>query len=66
MKILLLVLFLVTLQTKTFAELQKNKNKSFKRSVVEVVEAKKANLFSLIPSYGRIISSGTICNYFEN
>ena len=56
MKILLFVLFLVTLQTKTFAELQKNKKIPFKRSVVEVFEAKKANLYSLTPSYGRIIS----------
>ena len=57
MKIILFVLLLVSAQIEVYAQ-QKQSKKSWasRETPVEVIEAKKTKLYSLVPSYGRIIS----------
>ena len=57
MKIILFVLLIISVQTEVYAQ-QKQSKKSWgsRATLVEVTEAKKTKLYSLIPSYGRIIS----------
>ena len=57
MKIILFVLLLVSAQIEVYAQ-QKQSKKSWgnRATLVEVIEAKKTKLYSLVPSYGRIIS----------
>ena len=57
MKIILFVLLFVSAQIEVYAQ-QKQSNKSWgnRATLVEVIEAKKNKLYSLVPSYGRIIS----------
>jgi len=57
MKIILFVLLFVSAQIEVYAQ-QKQSKKSWdnRASLVEVIEAKKTKLYSLVPSYGRIIS----------
>ena len=56
MKILLFVLLIISLQIEAFGQQKQNKSGSVRPSFVEVIKAKKTKLYSLIPSYGRIIS----------
>ena len=57
MKIILFVLLLVSAQIEVYAQQKQSKKSWGSRSVpVEVIEAKKTKLYSLTPSYGRIIS----------
>ena len=57
MKIILFVLLFVSAQIEVYAQ-QKQSKKSWgnRATLVEVIEAKKTKLYSLVPSYGRIIS----------
>ena len=57
MKIILFVLLFVSAQIEVYAQ-QKQSKKSLgsRATLVEVIEAKKTKLYSLVPSYGRIIS----------
>ena len=57
MKIILFVLLLISAQIEVYAQ-QKQTKKSWgnRATLVEVIEAKKTKLYSLVPSYGRIIS----------
>ena len=57
MKIILFVLLLISVQIEAYAQ-QKQSKKSWgiRATPVEVIEAKKTRLYSLTPSYGRIIS----------
>ena len=57
MKIILFVLLLISAQIEVYAQ-QKQSKKSWgsRATLVEVIEAKKTRLYSLTPSYGRIIS----------
>ena len=57
MKIILFVLLFICAQIEVYAQ-QKQSKKSWASSEtpVEVIEAKKTKLYSLVPSYGRIIS----------
>ena len=57
MKIILFVLLLISAQIEVYAQ-QKQSKKSWgnRATLVEVIEAKKTKLYSLVPSYGRIIS----------
>ena len=58
MKIILFVLLLISAQIEVYAQ-QKQSKKSWgssRAAPVEVIEAKKTRLYSLTPSYGRIIS----------
>ena len=57
MKIILFVLLLISAQIEVYAQ-QKQSKKSWgsRTTPVEVIEAKKTRLYSLTPSYGRIIS----------
>ena len=57
MKIILFVLLLISVQIEVYAQ-QKQSKKSWssRATPVEVIEAKKTRLYSLTPSYGRIIS----------
>ena len=57
MKIILFVLLFVSAQIEVYAQ-QKQTKKSWgnRATLVEVIEAKKTKLYSLVPSYGRIIS----------
>ena len=57
MKIILFVLLLVSAQIEVYAQQKQSKKSWGSRAVpVEVIEAKKTKLYSLTPSYGRIIS----------
>ena len=57
MKIILFVLLLVSAQIEVYAQQKQSKKSWGSRAMpVEVIEAKKTKLYSLIPSYGRIIS----------
>ena len=57
MKIILFVLLFISAQIEVYAQ-QKQSKKSWasRATPVEVIEAKKTKLYSLVPSYGRIIS----------
>ena len=57
MKIILFVLLFISAQIEVYAQ-QKQSKKSWaiRETPVEVIEAKKTKLYSLVPSYGRIIS----------
>ena len=57
MKIILFVLLFVSAQIEVYAQ-QKQSKKSWasRGTPVEVIEVKKTKLYSLVPSYGRIIS----------
>ena len=57
MKIILFVLLFISAQIEVYAQ-QKQSTKSWvsRATPVEVIEAKKTKLYSLVPSYGRIIS----------
>ena len=67
MKIILFVLLLVSAQIEVYAQQKQSKKSWGSRAVtVEVIEAKKTKLYSLIPSYGRIISLDSDLNLFLN
>ena len=57
MRIIFCVILFISLQIEVYAQ-QKQLKKSLvgRATLVEVIEAKKTKLYSLIPSYGRIIS----------
>ena len=57
MKIILFVLLFISAQIEAYAQ-QKQSKKSWgnRATLVEVIEAKKTKLYSLVPSFGRIIS----------
>ena len=57
MRIIFFVILFISLQIEVYAQ-QKQLKKSLvgRATLVEVIEAKKTKLYSLIPSYGRIIS----------
>ena len=57
MKIILFVLLFISVQIDVYAQ-QKQSKKSWgnRATLVEVIEAKKTKLYSLVPSSGRIIS----------
>ena len=57
MKIILFVLLFVSAQIEVYAQQKQSKKSWVSRGTpVEVIEAKKTKLYSLVPSYGRIIS----------
>ena len=57
MKIILFVLLFISAQIEVYAEQKQSKKSWASRStLVEVIKAKKTKLYSLVPSYGRIIS----------
>ena len=57
MKIILFVLLLISAQIEVYAQQKQSKKSWGSRAVpVEVIKAKKTKLYSLTPSYGRIIS----------
>ena len=57
MKIILFVLLFISAQIEVYAQ-QKQSKKSWasRETPVEIIKAKKTKLYSLVPSYGRIIS----------
>ena len=56
MKIILFVLLLISAQIEVYAQQKQSKKIWGSRAApVEVIEAKKTRLYSLKPSYGRII-----------
>ena len=57
MKIILFVLLFISAQIEVYAQQKQSKKSWVSRATpVEVIEAKKTKLYSLVPSYGRIIS----------
>ena len=57
MKIILFVLLFISAQIEVYAQQKQSKKSWASRAThVEVIEAKKTKLYSLVPSYGRIIS----------
>ena len=57
MKIILFVLLFISAQIEVYAQQKQSKKSWVSRGTpVEVIEAKKTKLYSLVPSYGRIIS----------
>ena len=57
MKIILFVLLLISAQIEVYAQEKQSKKSWGSRAMpVEVIEAKRTKLYSLTPSYGRIIS----------
>ena len=57
MKIILFVLLFISAQIEAYAQQKQSKKSWVSRGTpVEVIEAKKTKLYSLVPSYGRIIS----------
>ncbi|RPH08929.1 MAG: efflux RND transporter periplasmic adaptor subunit [Alphaproteobacteria bacterium TMED54] len=56
MKIFVFLLISLILHTQVYAQQKSFKKGTFRAAVVEVVKASKTQLYSLTPSYGRIIS----------